>query len=217
MSGGARTIVLLLTCVVAISLAACTVKPIGWEQASGGGNGVFDAKAYVQSIWTSKAVPAYDGQAVDATTLLDALASDPAAAGLKYGHQPDPSKPFNYVIKGTANVLSVGALPSGSNGLMVDVAPFDGKADFAIVTGPVILGTALRDVLPFINFNDFINQVDYANVSTQMKQIVKTTVLASFDPGAAVGHKVEFEGAFAMTSLTDIEVVPVKLTVGAGQ
>ena len=201
--------------------AACTVKPIGWQPSAGtgGGNagGAFDAKAYVTSIWSSQVLPTFDVKSVDAATLLAALIADPVAAEKKYGNQAADNGPYSFMIKGSGKVLEAGA-----DGLAVDLAPPDGKADVTINTGPVILGTALRDAVGFIKFGDFTNQIDYAQVSTEMKNEVKTTVFASFDATNALGKTVSFEGAFALSDTTSITaasivIVPVRLTVGNGQ
>jgi predicted lipoprotein len=204
---------------------ACTVKPIGWQQSAGtgGGNaGTFDATAYVAGIWDSKVLPTFDGQSVDAATLLAALAADRVAAAHQYGNQAADGGPYSFMIKGSGKVLD-----KVEGGLIVDLTPPDGTPDVTINVGPVILGTALRDAVGFIKFGDFTNQVDYAAVSTAMKNTVKATVLASFDPANAVGKTIDFEGAFALdlavVSGTDaitadsVVIVPVRLTVGGGQ
>jgi predicted lipoprotein len=205
-----------------VVVTACTVKPIGWQPSAGtgsgaNGGGVFDAKAYVTSIWSSQVLPTFDAKSVDAATLIAALAADPAAAEKKYGNQAADNGPYSFMVKGSGKVLEAGA-----DGLAVDLAPPDGKADVTINVGPVILGTALRDAVGFIKFNDFTNQIDYAQVSTEMKNEVKSTVLASFNATGAVGKTVDFEGAFALTDTTSmtaasIVIVPVRLSVGNGQ
>jgi predicted lipoprotein len=205
-----------------VVVAACTVKPIGWQPSAGtgGGNagGAFDAKAYVAGIWDSKVLSTFDSKSVDAATLLAAFIADPVAAEKKYGNQAADNGPYSFMIKGSGKVLDAGA-----DGLAVDLAPPDGKADVTINTGPVILGTALRDAVGFIKFGDFTNQIDYAQVSTEMKNQVKTTVFASFDAANAVGKTVDFEGAYALsgtaapTTAVSIVIVPVRLTVSSGQ
>ena len=219
----ARTLWLPIAVALAgVVVAACTVKPIGWAPSAGtgsgnNGGGAFDAKAYVTSIWSSQVLSTFDAKSVDAATLLAALIADPVAAEKKYGNQAADNGPYSFMIKGSGKVLEAGA-----DGLAVDLAPPDGKADVTINTGPVILGTALRDAVGFIKFGDFTNQIDYAQVSTEMKNEVKTTVFASFDATNAVGKTVSFEGAFALSDRTSITaasivIVPVRLTVGNGQ
>ncbi len=41
----------------------------------------------------------------------------------------------------------------------------DGAADVTVQLGPVIKGSALRDVAPFYNFDDFRDQIEFAKLS----------------------------------------------------
>ncbi|HVA87011.1 MAG TPA: DUF2291 domain-containing protein [Candidatus Saccharimonadales bacterium] len=212
---------LMVAALVTLVLASCTVKPIGWEPSAGPGGGnagpAFDAKAYVASIWSSKVLPTFQTKAVDATALLKALASDAPSAEKSFGTQAADGGPYSFMVKGSGKVLQ-----AGPDGLAVDLEPLDGKADVTVTTGPVILGTALRDAVGFIQFSDFLNQIDYAQVSTELNNMVKTTVLASFDATNAVGKTVDFEGAFALSDTSSITaasivIVPVRLTLSGGQ
>jgi predicted lipoprotein len=208
---------LLVIALVSVFAAACTVKPIGWQAAAGSGGsqnagGVFDAKAYVASIWSSKVLPAFATKAVDAATLLGALGTDAAGAKKTYGTQSTDGGPFSFMVKGTGHVLN-----AGPDGLAVDLAPSDGKADVTIITGPVILGTAVRDAVGFIQFSDFVNQVDFAQVSTELNRMVKTTVFASLDTTHAVGQTVDFAGAFTLSDPAAITIVPIRLSLSGGK
>jgi len=80
--------------------------------------------------------------------------------------------------------------------------------------GPAINGTALRDATGLVDFNDFLNQIEYANAATELNNKVKSDVLADFDPAAAEGKTVRFVGAFAYGSNPAVlQVTPVELEV----
>ena len=80
--------------------------------------------------------------------------------------------------------------------------------------GPVIFGTALRDSLPFISFGDFVNQIDYAEVSRALNDKA-TSGFASEDREGAEGKTVSFAGAAtAPSGSTPLTVTPVMLAVG---
>ena len=203
--------------IVSVLLAACTVKPIGWQAAAGSGGsqnagGVFDAKAYVGSIWSSKVMPDFATKSVDAAALLHALATDAAGAQKTYGTEATAGGPFSFMVKGMGRVLQ-----AGPDGLAVDLAPPDGKVDVTINTGPVILGTAIRDAVGFIQFSDFVNQVDFADVSTELNRMVKTTVFASLDVTHAVGQTIDFAGAFTLSDPAAITIVPIRLSLSGGK
>jgi predicted lipoprotein len=173
--------------------------------AKSGGN---DPKSYVADNWASKIVPTVHDKAVDITTVADAIAKDPAAAGKQYGHQSGTGSPFAYLVKGEGTVTDVDtSVPTGPMTVQV------GKTKVTIATGPVIAGTAIRDAVGFISFGDFTNQIDYAGVANQINNKVKTDVIAKVDVAGAKGKKAAFYGAFSALTPGTIFVVPTELSL----
>lgn len=188
-------------------LSACvpwTVRPIQDGDTSKGNSDV-------NSIWDSKLVPAILKSAPDARTLLDALAASPDAAAQKYGHR-EGSGEWYFTVKGTGRALK--ADTTSRNGLLlVDIAPFDGKADVSIQIGPVIRGSALRDATGIIRFNDFANQIAFADANNAINDRALKSI-AGIEPEKAAGHMVEFAGAFGSAgsgSPAIRGVIPVQL------
>lgn len=200
-----------------IALAGCapwTIRPItsaGAEaQASGTvpGKPGFSPAAYVDSIWAGQVLPTVESKSADLPAVLAALKADPEAAKLKYGHR-EGQRPYNFLVKGAAKVLAV-ETASRSGMIKLDLAPGDGKADASIQVGPVMRGTALRDALPFIQFNLFTNQLEYADVSNQLNDRVVKDVVGKLDLASLAGKTLDFEGAFTLSS-TGVVITPVKL------
>ena len=54
----------------------------------------------------------------------------------------------------------------------------DGKVAAIVQIGPAMRGTALRDSLDFVSFNDFKNQIDYAQFGKAFNQHAAQTILA---------------------------------------
>jgi predicted lipoprotein len=196
-----------------VSLSACAHVPGVYTyeskqqvaQAAAG----FDAKDYVDKIWTSKVLPKISKDAVDAATLLDAIAADPAQAAEKYGTTSGAGAAPAFLVKGQGTVTAVDVnAPTGP----VTVTLADGRT-VTLVTGPVIAGTAIRDAVGFIDFSQFTNQIDYANVSTELNNHVKTDVVAELDRASLTGKSVSFEGAFSLLTPTVIAVVPTTVEV----
>jgi predicted lipoprotein len=167
-----------------------------------------DPAAYADSIWASKVVPTVSEKAVDAATLLPAIAKDPAAAGSTYGIASTSGGSPTYMVKGAGKVVKVDtADPHGpvtvdlGSGLKVQIA-----------TGPVITGTAIRDAMG-IGFGEFANQIAYQNVGTALNNKSKTEVIAQLDLKSLEGKTLTFEGAFSASSVDEVLVVPTKLTV----
>ena len=53
----------------------------------------------------------------------------------------------------------------------------DGKADARVQIGPAMRGTALRDSLDFVQFNEFTNQIDFAQFGKAFNAYADKTVL----------------------------------------
>lgn len=208
---------LALFAILAISLPATGCRFVTDEElarmAAQSGNN-FNAETYVGKLWDSKVIPTLESEAVDAHTLIAAIAEDPDAAGKTYGHRAGEGNPWSYEIKGTGKVVSVDT--SSRRGLMkVELA---GSGDAQTVTlqiGPVVFGTALRDSLPFINFGDFVNQLQFAQISRALNDRAIKDVTASFNKRNVIGKTVTFVGATTVNSASaPLTVTPVVITPG---
>ena len=175
-----------LACLLSCSCVPWTVQPIG----DAGPDRPFDAEAYVDSIWRSKVLPAA-AQAVEVADFLKA--------------------PRTCLVKGQGKIVALD-IGSRTGLIMVDLPPYDGRADILVQIGPVIRGTALRDALPFIQFSQFVNQMQYAAVGNALNgRVVKNAIPKAL----TVGLEVSFSGAAAAPEAGRLpEVVPVTLEVG---
>jgi predicted lipoprotein len=86
--------------------------------------------------------------------------------------------------------------------------------------GPVIRGTALRDAVTFIRFNDFANQFEFAAVSNALHERVLRDVLGSLNVDTLVGQPVTILGAVTLPpgNLPDplLDIVPVRIAIAGG-
>jgi predicted lipoprotein len=203
---------------LAASLVSCvpwTVRPIGTETEAANGPAAASPVAYVDSIWSARLVPAVLNGAVDARALLDAMAASPAGAAQRYGHR-EANGPVYFLVKGRGTVTAVDTR-SRMGLALVDVAPYDGRADISIQIGPVLRGTALRDATGMVRFTDFVNQLQFADVANELNSCVLKTVLAPFDTAKLKGRVVAFAGALAAPPGSAepplIELVPIQLTI----
>jgi predicted lipoprotein len=206
--------------ILALSLASCapwTVRPIGEEKDGTAGPVRVAPRAYVDSIWAAKLIPAIMNTAVNARTLLDALSASPQAALARYGHQ-QANGPAYYIVTGRGLVTGVDT-HSRAGLALVDLAPFDRKPDLSIQLGPVLRGASLRDATGIIRFTDFVNQLEFADVGNELNDRVLKTVLAPLDRRRLQGSMVTFAGT--LTAETNAEpplreLVPVQLVVEKG-
>ena len=190
------------TAAACLMLAACvpwTVRPI--DEAEAGGP--FDAARYVDSIWNAKVLLAVNSGARDLGEALAHYRAGPARA------------PQALLVKGEGKVLRVDDT-SRSGLLLVDLPPYDGRADVAVQIGPLVRGTALRDALPFVQFSQFVNQLDFARAASALNDRAVKTALAGFAPAGAAGANVSFTGAAAFSAEGLPEIVPVSLSLTRG-
>ena len=203
----------------AFSLSSCvpwTVVPIGQqEKDTASGPAVASPAQYVDSIWSTRLVPAILNGAVEARVLLDAVAASPADAAQRYGHRQANGRAY-FLVKGRGTVTAVDTR-SRVGLALVDVAPYDGRPDISIQIGPVLRGTALRDATGIVRFTDFVNQLQFADAGNELNGRALKTVLAPLDAATLKGRGVAFAGALAAPEGKAepllLELVPVRLTV----
>jgi len=199
--------VLAVALLAAIAATTTTVSASDPGAAAAAGGSTFDAVEYAQEHYESEVVPTITENAVDITELLPQIIEDPDAAGEKYGHRAGVSSPYAYAVsgEGVAEAVDGTLLP-----LKIDGVPDDVRVMLQV--GPAINGTALRDATGLVDFNDFLNQIEYANAATELNNKVKSDVLADFDAKGAKGKTVRFVGAFAYGSNPAVlQVTPVEL------
>ena len=189
-------------------LAACTVVPLDEEGNLIGVGEVFNAESYVDGIWETQVLPAFQEKAVPIDELIQAIQEHPQEARQTYGRQVDVGGPYTFMTEGEGRVVAM----DGPN-LMLDLSPYDGKADLAVRLGPVFTGTEVRDALDFIKFKDFREVTEYFAVANELNKRVRNDVVSKVDKATAVGKSIEFVGAFDLKDDNDIVVVPVILEV----
>jgi predicted lipoprotein len=174
-------------------------------------NGQGAAAKFVDPIWTSKVLPIIEEKAQDIAKILPEIRADPQSAGQKYGRR-EATNPYNYMVKGTGKVSEVHN-ESQAGTATIEIPGLNEKV--ALQIGPVVRGTALRDATGIVSFNQFSNQLDYADVSKEMNLRALKTALAGIDPTSLAGKTVTFFGAltFDPHSKSQLLITPVKITL----
>jgi predicted lipoprotein len=164
--------------------------------------------ALVTESYASKLVPLLTQKAVDISTLRAALAKGLATAGGTPGSGEGSA--WSFAVKGVGKVVAQDRTARAAH-LDLDTDG-DGKADTVLQLGPVIKGSALRDIAPFYVFTDFRDQIEFAKLA----RALNTTASASLalPEGDLTGKTVTFLGALSLRSATDpILIVPVSASV----
>lgn len=205
-----------LFCTFCLLLAACkpwTIRPIesrGEKPAAASQQ--FNAEAYVDSIWESKILPTVKEKAVDLPALLTAIDADIEVAKQQYG-RTEIGGAMHFIVKCEGRINRVNA-SSQNRTISLSLPGYKGKSEVVMQAGPVFRGTSIRDAVGFIQFNQFVNQLQYADVGNKLNDRVSTSVLKGFDPATAEGRHVSFYGAFTLGDRARIVITPVIFETG---
>jgi predicted lipoprotein len=185
------------------------VRPLPGHETAGALPVDNKAAIFVDGFW-AKLVPLFEDKAQDVAKVLPEIRANPDAAGEKYGRR-EATNPYNYMVKGTGKVTEINTT-SVAGTAIVEIPGLDEKV--ALQIGPVVRGTALRDATGLVSFNQFSNQLDYADVSKEMNTRALKTVLASVPAASLAGKSVTFFGAFTFDphSKSAVLITPVKIS-----
>jgi len=152
----------------------------------------FDAAAYTEELWDSRILPTIKEKAINIDELLRLKQENSQSAySGDWAVQKDETAPINYMISGTGIVTGTN-LDTAAATIDIDT----GENIISIQIGPVVKYTSIRDSMNFINFDDFSNQLEFANVSKEINQYVKDRVLSGLDRNNLMGKRLDFYGCY---------------------
>ena len=190
----------------------------------------FDPVAYVDGIWESKLLPAFNEEAVELSKIFSEMEPDASGAAPKdeliavadrYGLITD-GEAHVYMVKGSGKIVSVNNETSLGTA-EVELDGYDGpiKAQLYIGTRIPSDETSVRDAVGFITFGDFKEQTEYGKAATEINKRVLATVLDDLDLENLVGKTISFKGAFTIRTFNllqidveEISIVPVEIELG---
>ena len=164
---------------------------------------------FADKVWASKVLPVIQEKAQEMTMIVQEIRADPAAAGEKYGRR-ESTNPYSYMVKGSGKVIEVNT-QSQAGTLVLEVPGLNEK--IALQIGPVVRGTALRDATGAAPFDQFTNQLDYADVAKEMNKRAVKEAFASVAPSSLADKTITFLGAFTFDPRSKglLLVTPVKV------
>lgn len=197
--------------VVMVVLSSCTLATVRTIEEDLVAKEGFNADNYVSGIWDSEFIPTIEENAIDIVQLLEELDQNEDAAIENYGNRTSDGA-YSFMIKADVQLLDVNR--ESRVGLAeLDLLPSNGEADIYLAIGPVLRGNALRDAVGFIRFNDFTNQVEFAQVSDALKTRTDLDVLSQTNIDDLVGQTIRILGAFTFDDPEEIVIMPVRLEV----
>jgi predicted lipoprotein len=205
--------------VAGLLLASCRFIPTGdvpalANAAAPNGAGSFDPDKMVASIWLAKVVPYFEMKAGSFVEVRDLAAKSPDEAGARFGYRAkSEDTPWTLMVK-LDGVIIAAETESRASTISVD-ASGQGKSEVIVQIGPAMRGTAIRDALDFVSFNDFTNQIDFARYGKAFNNYVNHTTLEKLPRDALIGRKVTVLGAYPFVSSAETPLVtPVEVSIG---
>jgi predicted lipoprotein len=204
--------------VVGLLLVSCRFVPTadvpGLASAGAPNGGVFDPNKMVASIWSTKVVPYVEKKAGPFVEVRDLAAKSLDEAGARYGYRAkSEDTPWTLMVK-LNGVIVAANTESRASTISVD-ATGQGKTDAIVQIGPAMRGTAIRDALDFVSFNDFINQIDFAQYGKAFNTSINRSTLEKLPRDDLVGRKVTVIGAYPFASGPEAPLVtPVEISIG---
>ncbi len=117
------------------------------------------------------------------------------------------------VVRGQGRVVDVDTRSrSGTATVALDR---EARATVVLQVGPVITGTAIRDALPALGFDRFVNQIQHADVGNELNARVEREVLQPLDRAGLRGRHVRFAGMASFEEGRPLTITPVRLEVGS--
>ncbi|HSX73276.1 MAG TPA: DUF2291 family protein, partial [Shinella sp.] len=180
----------------ALALGGCKFVKTEDEEKQAAAN-AFDPDRLVADIWDAKVVPYIAERAGPFQEVSALAASDLDAAAEKYGHkEKQGNAPWTFVAKVDGVIV---AEETKSRAAYVDVdVDGDKKADVRVSIGPAIRGTAIRDSLKFVNFNEFKNQIEWAQYGKSFNTHVNGTLLEKLSRDGLTGKTITATGAYPL-------------------
>ena len=200
-----------------VLLSSCRFVPTSEVQALASAQAPdagFDPDKMVATIWKSKVVPYFDKKAGPFAEVRSLAAASPDEAGAKFGYRPKSGDvPWTFLVRLEGVVVEANTeLRAATIG--VDTTG-KGKTDAVVQIGPAMRGTAIRDALDFVSFNDFTNQIDFARYGKAFNLYVNREALEKLPRDSLVGRKVTVLGAYPSSSPADTPLVtPVEIMLG---
>jgi len=190
----------------------------------------FDAVSYVDEIWSSRLLPAFDEKAVDLSTILSEMQPDASGIVNKEGLVTVTNKyglitvgeSHVYMIKGSGKIVSVKAETSLGT-IEITLDGYNGPIKVLLYIGTRIPSddTSVRDAVGFITFGDFKEQTEYGKAASEINKRVLSEVLGGLDKNNLTGKTITFKGAFNIRTfnliqidLKEVRIVPVEIEVG---
>lgn len=208
-----RLLQTLLILSVSLGVTGCKVvkdTPEGEKEIAADASGD-DARTQqrILDTYESQLIPYISQNAVTIQALKEALSNGLDAAGTVNGVKSSGGA-WNVPVSGTGTIVAT-KLDSRARTVSLDMSG-DQNADVTVQLGPVVKGTALRDVAPFYKFDDFRDQIEFAKLGRALND--RASAELDLPEGDILGQTMRFTGVTTFRRVEDALVVtPIQIEI----
>jgi predicted lipoprotein len=172
----------------------------------------FCAAENIAEIWESKAKPELLSKAIPLSTLCEKASGDFKTVSSSGKFSMGTSGELSFVVSGKATVTEVHSEKKAGY-LVILLDGCENTETIKIQIGNLFKGTAVRDSLDLISYDNYKNQVEWAAVSQSINQKILESVISPLDLASLQGKEIVFVGCFTVTDNQEILITPVSLSV----
>ena len=170
-------------------------------------NASFNAKKYASSFMKNE-VATLPG--IEASEFLKNINNNVKGYSEANGNKLGISNDYYFIIQGKATVVGIEA-----EDVIIKLTNDDTKT-LKIATD-FIFGNAIREGAKMANIGDFLNTMDYNNISVEINNFVRETVVPPFVKKVKEGDSIDFKGATQVNikkpNLENLRVIPLELKI----
>ncbi len=173
-------------------------------------NEKFDAVAFSKKLWDER-LPVKLDSAIELTSLIHSIESNPADAFAKYSNATDIGNNRYSLVRVTGTVADI-----NENDIILHVNNADSIMTVFLAT-EYIYGNAIRDASSLVDIKDFSNTADLNAISEELNKNVRTIVIPAFKKLVSRGNRVAVTAAVEMNKehikLSKMELIPVRIKI----
>jgi predicted lipoprotein len=212
-----RVIVVMLGAVAALGLSGCKIvkksEKEGDEKVIAADASGDDARNEIrmEETFEAKLLPHIRDNALALQDLRSAVGGNLDDAGEAHGNRgAGRGAAWNFPVRGEGVVVDA-KLDTRARRAEVDTDG-DSEPDMTLQLGPVIRGTALRDVAPFFKFDDFRDQIEFAKLGRAINDRIAGMI--TVPEGDLIGQSVSFIGVVPLKAADDAyQVTPIEVGI----
>lgn len=207
-----KIIFILGLCLISTFFVSCVKVVKTGEEDKLLGNVVFDAKANVAESWDTVFLPELLKKALDLSDLYAKANGDFANVSDLGIYTMGDKGELNFTVKDSATVKE-NYSDKKAGYLVISIADIPEEQNIQLQVGPLFRGTSVRDNLQSINFDDYVNQIEWGGVSHSLNDKILETVINDSILSLKPGDKIDFSGCFTVSPKGEILITPISIEV----